>query len=55
MPVINALQAIFHPQTQNYPAWIVKPQPQLLRFRLFQGLNMQIKNCGFQSSKHLMS
>jgi hypothetical protein len=36
MPVINPLQAIVHPQTQkNYPAWIVNPQPQLLRIRFF--------------------
>jgi hypothetical protein len=36
MPVINLLQALVHPQTQkNYPAWIVNPQPQLLRPRLF--------------------
>ncbi len=36
MPVINPLQALVHPQTQkNYPAWIVNPQPQLLRIRLF--------------------
>jgi hypothetical protein len=38
MPVINPLQALVHPQTQkNYPAWIVKPQPQLPRIRLFFG------------------
>jgi hypothetical protein len=36
IPVINPLQAFVHPQTQrNYPAWIVKPQPQLLRIHLF--------------------
>jgi hypothetical protein len=36
MPVINPLQALVHPQTQKYyPAWIVNPQPQLLRIRLF--------------------
>jgi hypothetical protein len=36
MPVINPLQALVHPQTQkNYSAWIVNPQPQLLRIRLF--------------------
>jgi hypothetical protein len=36
MPVINPLQALVHPQTQeNYPAWIVNPQPQLLKIRLF--------------------
>jgi hypothetical protein len=36
MPVINPLQALVHAQTQkNYPAWIVNPQPQLLRIRLF--------------------
>jgi hypothetical protein len=37
MPVINPLQALVHPQTKkkNYPAWIVNPQPQLLRVRLF--------------------
>jgi hypothetical protein len=36
LPVINPLQAHVHPQTQkkNYPAWIVNPQPQLLRIRL---------------------
>ncbi len=33
---INPLQALVHPQTQkNYPAWIVNPQPQLLRIRLY--------------------
>jgi hypothetical protein len=36
MLVINPLQALVHPQTrekkeENYPAWIVNPQPQLLR------------------------
>jgi hypothetical protein len=36
MSVINPLQALVHPQTQkNYPAWIVNPQPQLLRMCLF--------------------
>ncbi len=38
MPIINPLQALFHPQTQkkkNYPAWIINPQPQLLKIRLF--------------------
>jgi hypothetical protein len=36
MPVINPLQALVHPQTQkNYLAWIVNPQPQLLKIRLF--------------------
>ncbi len=36
MPVINPLQALVLPQTQiNYPAWIVNPQPKLLRIRLF--------------------
>jgi hypothetical protein len=36
MLVINRSQALVHPQTQkNYPAWIVNPQPQLLRIRLF--------------------
>jgi hypothetical protein len=36
MPVINPLQALVHPQTQkNHPAWIVNPQPQLLRICLF--------------------
>jgi hypothetical protein len=32
MPVINPLQTLVHPQTQRYyPAWIVNPQPQLLK------------------------
>jgi hypothetical protein len=36
MEVINPLQALVHPQTQkSYPAWIVNPQTQLLRIRLF--------------------
>jgi hypothetical protein len=36
MPVINHLQALVHSQTQKkYPAWIVNPQPQLLRIRHF--------------------
>ncbi len=36
MPAINPFQALVHPQTQkNYPAWIVNPQPQLLRIHLF--------------------
>ncbi len=36
MPVINPLQALVHLQTQKtYPAWIVNPQLQLLRFRFF--------------------
>jgi hypothetical protein len=38
MPVINPLQALVNLQTQNnYPAWIVNPQPQLLRICLFFG------------------
>jgi hypothetical protein len=36
MPVISPLQALVHPQTQkNHAAWIVNPQPQLLRIRRF--------------------
>ncbi len=36
MPVINPLQGLVHLQTQkNYPAWIVNPQPQLLRICFF--------------------
>ncbi len=36
MPVINPLEALVHLQTQkNYSAWIVNPQPQPLRIRLF--------------------
>ncbi len=36
MPVINPFQALVHPQTQKiYPAWIVNPQPRLLKIRLF--------------------
>jgi hypothetical protein len=36
MPVINPLQALVHPQTQkNYPAWIVNPQPKLLKICFF--------------------
>ncbi len=36
MPAINPLQALAHPQTQKYyPAWIVNPQLQLLRIRIF--------------------
>ncbi len=36
MPVINPLQALVLAQTQKIcPAWIVNPQPQLLRIRLF--------------------
>jgi hypothetical protein len=36
MPVINHLHALVHPRTQkNYPAWIVNPQPQLLKILLF--------------------
>ncbi len=35
MPVINPIQALVHSKTQkNYPAWIVKLQPQLLRISL---------------------
>jgi hypothetical protein len=35
-PAINPLQALVHLQTQrNYPAWIVNPQPQLLRIHFF--------------------
>jgi hypothetical protein len=38
MPVFNRLQALVHPQTQKGkkkdPAWIVNPQPQLLRICL---------------------
>jgi hypothetical protein len=62
MPVITPLQALVHPQTQkNYPAWIVKPQPQFLTIRFFckkkkkKKKDLQIRNCGFQSSKQLMS
>jgi hypothetical protein len=38
MPVINPLQALVNPQTQKKkkdPAWIVNPQPQLLRICFF--------------------
>ncbi len=36
IPFNNPLQALVHPQTQkNYPAWIVNPQPQPLKIRLF--------------------
>jgi hypothetical protein len=36
MPVINPFQALVYPQSQqNYPAWIVNPQPQLLGICLF--------------------
>ncbi len=36
MPVINPLQALVHLQTQKtHPAWIVNPQPELLRIRIF--------------------
>ncbi len=36
MSDISPLQALAHPETQkNHPAWIVNPQPQLLRIRLF--------------------
>jgi hypothetical protein len=32
MLVIDGLKALVHPQTQkHYPAWIVNPQPQLLK------------------------
>jgi hypothetical protein len=56
MPVINPLQALVHPQTQKkYSAWIVNPQPQLIRIRLFWYIDLQIRNCGFQSSNQLMS
>jgi hypothetical protein len=41
MPVINRLQAIVYLPTQkNYPAWIVNPQRQLLRIRLFGRLGI---------------
>ncbi len=56
MPVINPLQELIHPQTQKkYSAWIVNPQPQLLRIRFFCLIDLQIRNCRFQSSKQLMS
>jgi hypothetical protein len=56
MPVISPLQALVHPQTQkNHSAWIVNHQPQLLRICLFWFIDMQIRNCRFQSSKQLMS
>jgi hypothetical protein len=36
MPVINLFQALVHPQTQNnYPAWIVNPQPNFSEFAFF--------------------
>jgi hypothetical protein len=40
MSVINPQKGLVHPQTQNekkktLPEWIVHPQPQLLRIRLF--------------------
>jgi hypothetical protein len=38
------------------PAWyIVNLQPQLVRIRLFGRYSCKIWNCGFNSSKHLMS
>jgi hypothetical protein len=56
MPVIYPLQALVHPQNQqNYPAWIVNPQPQLLRIRILWKIDVQIRNSGLQSSKQLMS
>jgi hypothetical protein len=58
MPVINPLQAFVQLQTQkNYPGWIVNPQPQVLLFCFFFFLqiNLQIRNCGFQSSQQLVS
>jgi hypothetical protein len=56
MPVINPLQAFVHPQIQKYyPAWIVNPQRQLLRIHHIWSINLQIRNCGLQSSKQLMS
>jgi hypothetical protein len=40
MLAINPLLALVHPQTQkNCPAWIVNPQPQLLRICLFFFVN----------------
>jgi hypothetical protein len=54
MPVINPLQALVHPQTQKkHPAWIVNSQ--LLRIHFFWYIDLQIRNCGFQSSKQLLS
>jgi hypothetical protein len=36
MPAIKPLQALVHLQTQeNYLAWIVNPQLQLLKIRIF--------------------
>jgi hypothetical protein len=59
MPAINPLQALVHPQTQkkkkNYPAWIVNPQPHVLKIRLFWQIALQIRNCESQSPKELMS
>jgi hypothetical protein len=41
--VINPLQALLHPQTRrNYPAWIVNPQHQLLRIRLFWWIDLEL-------------
>jgi hypothetical protein len=35
MPVINPLQALVHPQTKNYPAWMVIPNPNYSEFACF--------------------
>jgi hypothetical protein len=38
----------------NWPAWIVKSQPQLVRiFTFFGKIDLQIINCGFESYKQL--
>jgi hypothetical protein len=53
MPVINHLKAFVHPQTQrNYPAWIVKTQPQLLRIQLLDKLIRKLGIVDFNLSSN---
>ncbi len=49
MPAISPLQALVHPQTQkkNHAAWIVNPQPQLLRIRFFLLIDLRLEIVDF--------
>jgi hypothetical protein len=58
MPVINPLPALVHLQTQKKTILhgLSIPNPNFSKFAIFGKLiDLQMRNCGFQSSKQLMS
>jgi hypothetical protein len=56
MTVINPFQALVHPQTEKTMLHGLSiPNPNFSEFAFFWYIDLQIRNCGFQSSKQLMS